>query len=125
MDWRTDLPMNVSENGDDENDFDYDDGDIYFFATVDGDRLVIHDLIAKDEANRQGRSGLGRRICETLRPYFGEIVASGVGEYPAEIDIEQQKPFLFWKAMLDEGLIDMIIKSGGNEIARKDSRPSA
>lgn len=125
MDWRTDLPMVVSENGDDENDFDYDDGEIWFFSTVDGDRLVIHDLIALNPDNRQGRTGLGRRTCETLRPYFGEIVASGVGEPGGEIGIEQQKPFLFWKAMLDEGLIDAIIPMGGDEVVRRDNPKAA
>lgn len=118
MDWRGELPMRGSDDGD-ENDFEFDDGAVWFFCTVDGNSLVIHDLAAIDPAMRRARSGLGRRTCERLRPYFGEIVAAGVGE-PDE-PLEQQKPFLFWKAMLDEGLVDEIRAGFHDRIYRREA----
>lgn len=125
MGWQEELPMVVSEDGDDENDFDYIDDEVRFFGTVNDDRLVIHDLVALDRTKRGARSGIGRRLCERLRPYFSEIVASGVGEpfYESRMPIPEQKPFLFWKSMLDEGLIDEIIPFEGAVVRRETTVP--
>jgi hypothetical protein len=121
MSWKDHLPMEVYEDGDDENDFAYDDGVVWFFGTVNDDRLVIHDLTVKDRGLRQARTGLGRLTCQKLRPHFNEIIASGVGEFIPDVPIEEQKPYLFWKAMLDEELIDGIIPMYGDIVRRPEA----
>lgn len=110
-DWKRDLPM--TEDDDyccDDGDVVFDNGECWFYGSVEGNRLVIHDFAAVDKKMIRGRSGIGRRACEAVRPYFSEIVASGVGEDPKHVGpYVEQPPFLFWRAMLVEGLIDMII----------------
>jgi hypothetical protein len=109
--WRENLPMTDEDDACiDEGDVVFDNGECYFYGTVEGDRLVIHDFVATDKNLAGARTGVGRRACESLRPYFGEIVASGVGEDPNSVGpFIGQPPFLFWRAMLVEGLVDSII----------------
>lgn len=109
--WKDSLPMTDEHAACvDEGDVVFDNGECWFYGTVEGDRLVIHDLIAVDKSMIRGRTGVGRRACEAIRPFFAEIVASGVGEDPEHAGpLPMQPPFLFWRAMLVEGLVDAII----------------
>lgn len=121
MEWKESLPMDIAPKGDDENDFVYDDGQVWFFCTAIDGRLVIHDFAARDVGLRGARTGIGRQACARVRPHFSEIVAGGVGEYLDGIPIEEQKPFLFWKTMLDEGLIDEIVPIYGDSVFRSEA----
>lgn len=109
--WKTDLPMTDEDDACcDEGDVVFDNGECWFYGTVEDDRLIIHDFTALDKELIRARSGVGRRACEALRPYFSEIVANGVGELPEEGGPFLEQPaFLFWRAMLVEGLVDAII----------------
>jgi hypothetical protein len=99
----------------DEGDVVFDNGECWFYGSVEGGRLTIHDFTAIDETLVRARSGIGRRACEALRPYFNEIVANGVGEMPADAGPYLEQPaFLFWRAMLVEGLVDSIIPTFHN-----------
>lgn len=111
QDWRDALPMTEDDDACcDEGDVVFDNGECWFYGTVEGERLVIHDFAATDRTLAGGRTGIGRRACEMLRPYFAEIVASGVGDHPQDAGpYLTQRPFLFWRAMLLEGLVDSII----------------
>jgi hypothetical protein len=121
--WLTDLPMVTDPSFDDENDVAFDDGEVYFFATVVRKRLVIHEFVAKEPGLQGARTGLGRKTCETIRPYFREIVASGVGDEIPGAPLEEQAAYLFWKAMLDEGLVDEVIPTYGPSIRRSSRGP--
>jgi hypothetical protein len=107
----TALPMDW-EIGDEH--FRFDNGELWAVITVLDGAATIHEFYAHDEAMAGGRSGIGRRALELLRPHFAHVMAGGVGE-PDTVDPETgrrsyavQPSFLFWRGMLREGLVDEI-----------------
>jgi hypothetical protein len=105
------LPVTPNEQNEDacDNDWVYQDSDVYFefTARVDG-QATIHDIVTLNPEKRGARSGIGRATLQTLKAHFPLIVASGVGEDPDD-PLMEFKPFLFWRAMLEEELVDGIV----------------
>lgn len=105
------LPVEPSEENEDacDNDWVYNDGEVYieFTARVDG-QATIHDITTLNATKRGARTGVGRATLQTLKSHFPLIIASGVGEDPNE-NLLEFKPFLFWKSMLEEKLVDGIV----------------
>lgn len=94
-----------------EDDWWYDDGEVWAMFTVVGDEAVIHDFYAHDKEKQGARTGIGRNAVRSFRENFKTVIASGVGDDFHET-IAQHPAVRFWRKMLDEKLIDGIIIMG-------------
>lgn len=105
------LPVTPSENNAEacDNDWKFQDCEVYieFTARADG-QVTIHDIVTLNPQKRGARTGIGRSTLQTLKAHFPLIIASGVGE-DADESLMEFKPFLFWRAMLEEKLVDGIV----------------
>src|SRR5690606_10030543 len=105
------LPVTPSENNAEacDNDWKFQDREVYieFTARADG-QATIHDIVTLNPQKRGARTGIGRSTLQTLKAHFPLIIASGVGE-DADEPLMEFKPFLFWRAMLEEKLVDGIV----------------
>lgn len=96
-----------------EDDWWYDDGDIWAMFSVVGDEAVIHEFSAHDPDKQGARTGIGRTAVRSFRENFKTVTASGVGDDHPQT-ISQHPAFRFWRKMLEDGLIDGIITLGRN-----------
>lgn len=112
--WPENLPLRYDIEGtygSDEEDVVFDNGEVFFFGSVYKGELHIHEFFALDKALQKARTGAGRRALEEVRPYFLSIsprqVATDLRENPG-MTVLEHPAFLFWRAMLGEGLVDRI-----------------
>lgn len=113
--WPETLPLRYDVDcqygEEDEDDVLFDNGEVWFHGTIIGNELHIHELVAKDRNKQKARTGVGRRAMEEIRPYFEIIsprqVATDLREQP-DAEILDHQAFLFWRAMLVDGLVDVI-----------------
>lgn len=110
QDWPETLRYDPDASEDDEGDVLFDNGEVWFHGTVIGSTLHIHDLVAIDKNLQKARSGIGRRAMEQIRPLFDVISPRQVGTdlESKATDLSEHTAFLFWRAMLVEGLVDLI-----------------
>ena len=103
-----------------EDDWYFDNGSVHAIVTIEGNCLRMHDFGANDASLQGGRSGIGRAAMAELRQLFPKIIVDGA-IHPYGGFSTDEKPLLFWQAMLEEGLIDVMILGGcGTEITRND-----
>lgn len=76
--------------------------------TIEGSTLRLHDVGVNDEVLAGARSGLGRKAMTELRESFPCIICDGA-IHPFRDYSNDDKPLLFWQAMLAEGLIDIMV----------------
>lgn len=102
-----------------EDDWYFDNGSVHAIVTIEGSTLRLHDVGVNDEVLAGARSGLGRKAMTELRELFPCIICDGA-IHPFRDYSNDDKPLLFWQAMLAEGLIDiMVLANCATEIRRE------